>query len=493
MFGRPIFLLLLGTLFLHGVTTYGQQPAPGKEKVVELVSRTDAAEPELPYEKELTLTFDPCKGEQPGNVLGVSEQTPLAERVAAFIKKLSDPTPKTRACAARQLGYIGPDAQAAVPHLIQRIYDEENERVWGHVEEVLWSIGPVRTPAELTDSKVRRSEWLKMAKAPDKLLRCYAVFALGYYRPISEENKIVQALIAATNDQDAAVRWMAFKGIGRLGPVAADAVPVLVKLLQTGDQSVKMQSTIALGQIGPAATAAVPELLNQLYSDDFALYHQSAVALAYMGPAIFPLLKHDLKAHPFAVLQVLRYMGPAAVPLLVEALQLPNSNVKKKAMEQLQLRAEQAEPAVPALINTLKDKDSRTREEAALTLQKIGPVAKAAVPALIARLSDADSMVRCSAADALGAIGPDAKAAVPTLIKMMNTSVRPGPGDYQRCAAKGLMQMSAETRALVPANLVKKVEEREAELKAMIAPSVFGPDPSRPKAKPEDKPLPRSY
>jgi HEAT repeat protein len=477
------------------ITASGQDKSTQKKEVPEIrrgVVTTLVPNPS--YDLETTLSRYPCKGEQPGNVLGISEQAPVPQRVAGFIKKLRETNPKTRACAALQLGYLGPDAQDALPHLIRLFYEDDNQKVRSHAEDGLWKIGPGRPTDNLNESMLRRSEWLEMIKAPDVHTRFYAAFSLGYYKPTSDAKPIVLALIAATDDQDRLVKWMAIRSIGRLGPHAAEAVPVLIKFLQTNDRPMRVQSILALYGIGPAATPAVPALLNELYGKDYDLHLFSAMALARIGPVILPILERDLKTHPFQILQVLSYMGSAAgVPLLMEALRMENKEVRMKAMDLIQWRGDAARPAVPLLVNALSDKDTKTRQEATVALKHLGPVAKDAVPALIVKLTDGDSLVRCRAAEALGAIGPAANAAVPKLVQMMKTTARSDDDDSQRCAAKGLMTMSAETKTLVPANMIKKVLEWDA-LIMSVGPSLSDrDDPTKPKPKPKDKPLPRSY
>src|SRR6185295_1306955 len=90
----------------------GSKPEIKIELIAPALENTEA-------DQRVTLSLYPCKGEVPGNVLGVSEQWNDTDRVTAFVKKLGEADLKTRACAARQLGYLGPEAKDAVPHLIK--------------------------------------------------------------------------------------------------------------------------------------------------------------------------------------------------------------------------------------------------------------------------------------------------------------------------------------------------------------------------------------
>jgi len=117
--------------------------------------------------KELEILLQPCKGEQPGNVLGISEQAPLPERVAGFTRKLRESDPKTRACAVKQLGYLGPNAENAVHYLIQLLHTEKNTNVLSHIEDALWAIGPGQATHNLADAMLNRKELLEMISAPN--------------------------------------------------------------------------------------------------------------------------------------------------------------------------------------------------------------------------------------------------------------------------------------------------------------------------------------
>ena len=55
-------------------------------------------------------------------------------------------------------------------------------------------------------------------------------------------------------------RKFAAQTLGRFGPAAAEAVPVLIDALGEEQQWLRIGSARALGKIGPAAVAAIPTL-----------------------------------------------------------------------------------------------------------------------------------------------------------------------------------------------------------------------------------------
>ena len=301
-------LLLLATFASPLLVEAGcTQQKPVDQRVVTVVTTDNsvdaAAGPQvtliLPGENpDITISLNPCKGETPGNVLGVSEQVEPPQRVTAFISKLSDPDPKVRACAARQLGYLGAAAKQALPHLIRLAREDEHKGVRWNASDALWEIGPE------TSSTI--DERLAALKAQDAAVRLYAAFALGYYRPHpAREKEVVSALAAATKDQDAVVRWMAVRGLMRMGPSARSAMPTLVSILLDRKSPLRPFAAGALGNIGPSASAAAPAMLNVVYTtEDDTLYIWTAIALGKIGPSVLPLLAKDLKTN-----KTLRILG----------------------------------------------------------------------------------------------------------------------------------------------------------------------------------------
>lgn len=464
-------LLVMSGLLLSGV--FAQQKE--QDKSTKSVVVPELLVPNDPAASGEFESLQPCKAEQPGNVLGISEGLPIEERVNGFISKLKSPVPKTRACAARQLGYLESKAKSATPQLIRLFIEEANDAVSQNVEDALYQIGPSNNPAS--------QETLDLLKDPDILVRAYAAFTLGYYKPISREKEIALALADITKDSVPRVGYLAVKGLSRLGPLARPAVPALTAILRDKSSPLKRITVIALGSIGPSALSAVPELLEILYStDDYATHLFVSKTLARIGPAILPLMESEFKAHPFQVLAVVENMAPEGLPLVLAALNTKDSAVRKEAMKVLERFGPAGKPAVPMLITTLQDRSATIRASTADVLAAIGPSAKEAVPALTSALADRDKIVQCSAAQALGAIGPDAKSAAPKLRRLMMEPKRRG-SETPFCAATALMTMSKETSAMVPPEIARRVEEA---YKTTVRPT--WDDPTKPKPKPQEKP-----
>lgn len=469
--------LLLRLLFcLVGLAALAGNGYAQKSASTTIERRVVSGAPTEPFEREINITLRPCQGQQPGNVLGVNEQASVAERVIRFTRKLYDSDPMTRACAAKQLGYLGRQANNASPDLIKLLHDEQNDGVRGNVADALWEIGPAEMP------EVR--ELIELVKDRDVYVRLYAGFALGYFTPqYSDQKKVVFALIAATKDQDSVVRWVAVKGLARLGSTARDAVPVLIQILHDPRIPLRAQAITALGLMGADALEAVPALLDVLYhTDDYSTQLRTAMSLARIGPEILPLLKSEINtAHSLHVLEVLHYLGEPGVPLVIEAMRAKNPRVRKKAIETTGSLGVAATPAVPLLAEALRDKDRDIRDAAVMALYRLGPVASSAVPALTAALSDSDS--QCFAALALGEIGLPARSSAETLFKLMTQSDQEGRFALL-CFAKALIKMSPETNAMVPADVKAKVADWNK------GSTPYQGDETKPKRQAQPKPKP---
>jgi HEAT repeat protein len=120
-------------------------------------------------------------------------------------------------------------------------------------------------------------------------------------------------------------------------------------------------------------------------------------------------------------------MGDKAKPALPDLIRVfkgdPDERVRSRAGMALK-GVGVTEKFIPDLIDALRIPDKQMRVEAAQALWDLGPEAKAAVPALIEALQDQDEAVRVSVILTLGIMGPDAKAAIPALKRIIETDPR---------------------------------------------------------------------
>lgn len=229
--------------------------------------------------------------------------------------------------------------------------------------ELLTSIGLPAVPA-----------LLQGLKSPEARLRWSCPEILAAIHPI--DPSIVSALIPLINDSDPYVRRVAIESLGKLGPQARPAVPVLVQALQLLDQS------------APGVDIAVPDA----YENGYGRIDCHVSLIRILGIS---------RPHVAAIASILEDRDP---------------DVRVAAATALGDLGISARVASPQLQNSLHDSSAQVRINSADALGKIGDSSPAVIAALIHVLqTDEEKYARWAAAGSLGYIGPKAKATIPAL------------------------------------------------------------------------------
>lgn len=221
--------------------------------------------------------------------------------VPALMQALGDDQWRVRERAARALGYIGPDASAAVFTLRFALKDGDKD-VRAQSARALGKIGIAAAEAipdlvKVLDDR-RKAVRFEVAHAlgmfgPEAKLATKGLVRLLYDRE-DIRNEAVQSLgrlkaaavpdlIRALADKNCDVRWGAAVALGEIGPEAKEAVPALIRAMGDEEEEVRDAAVRALGWIGPEAGAAAPGLVKLLESGDPAVRLNAASALAMMG------------------------------------------------------------------------------------------------------------------------------------------------------------------------------------------------------------------
>lgn len=204
-------------------------------------------------------------------------------------------------------------------------------------------------------------------------------------------------------DQQPAPCLWAIKAIALFGPVAAEATPALVKILnnETARFEYRAGTIDALARIGTAHPLAIASLTDTLAQRPVNSTNEAARDANTL---------RELAANGIYV------VGPAAasaVPALIRATRDESESVRRKATLALGAMGPRAEIAMPALVDLLGfDESAAVRDVAAKSLASIGA---AAVSLLKKLLTDEDPAVRWRAAMALGQLRRLAISAVPAL------------------------------------------------------------------------------
>ncbi len=194
-------------------------------------------------------------------------------------------------------------------------------------------------------------------RSGDAATRVQAARDLGRLGPLAHE--ALEALRAATQDPEGRVREAAAQAIGGMGVIA---LPHLAELLRHPDKYVRRQAVWALGRLGAQARPLLPELCAALQDSDPRTASGAAQALGNMGAA-----------------------AAEAVPALAQTMCGTNivlCRLAAKALSQI------GRPALPTLVHHLYHHDPFVRGEAALAIGWMGSAARAAVPHLLAVLRE---------------------------------------------------------------------------------------------------------
>ncbi len=278
------------------------------------------------------------------------------------------------------LNEIGPDAEAAVPALAERVSDPRAE-VRREAILALAEIGEAAAPA--VDAITAA-----MADEVDRIPATYALGRIGQLPPKAESWVRENA-----HAPDPLLRTVSVWALARVHPedgqLQEEAIKRLVESLKSEAPQARAAAARALAALEPDPDIAGPILEDALRTADEQTVAHALDAMAALGPTMVPQLTAALR------FEALR---PRIVFLLGEM-------------------GADAEHAVETLVELIDDPNRRVQHEALVALAKIGPAARAAVPALTVTLREREGPCKYGAAFALGRIGPDAEAAKPELLK----------------------------------------------------------------------------
>lgn len=157
------------------------------------------------------------------------------------------------------------------------------------------------------------------------------------------------------------LRTLAIRRLRHLGPYDDVTAQAILKALSDPDWNVRSTAESLLDDLGPIAADAVPMLIEQLQSHRKGLLAGDGLwGLASIGPP-----------------------AKAAIPILKQELPLATGYRKLGICQALWSIEKRADSVVPAAIELLGDDFGPIQVDAAHLLKSIGPEAKAAVPKLV--------------------------------------------------------------------------------------------------------------
>ena len=214
------------------------------------------------------------------------EATYQGRRTSEWARDLKDADVETRVAAVEALGAIGADAaevtsqvldflldesaddslriaawealpnfgESAVPHLIEVLDGSSQQQVL--ICDILAKIGPQAVQAV--------PRLLEVASGGDSRGRSVAIRALTEIGQNPGE-RYVSVLVQAISDSTSAdLREQACIAAGTLGLEAKPVVPSLIEVIKSDQQRVRWAAMEAVGKIGPDAAAAIPVIIAGL-------------------------------------------------------------------------------------------------------------------------------------------------------------------------------------------------------------------------------------
>jgi HEAT repeat protein len=243
--------------------------------------------------------------------------------------------------------------------------------------------------------------------------------------PVTES---IESLVADLRGGDEERQKQALRSLARLGPVAAPALPELMKLLASDSLSLGIELRKTLGEIGEPAVEPVRAALSEADSTTRA---NALSALAWLGPLARPAKREildaakdtdeDVRLQAIGALGDLEVHEQEILEVLLLGLDDDSDMIRMQAGQELRRFGEDAAPAVPKLTAALKR--ALEADDAGLTLTMTGALgavgrqAKSAAPLLLSLLDHQDADRRVSAASALGSC--EYVAAIPKLIERL--------------------------------------------------------------------------
>ena len=394
----------------------------------------------------------------------------------ALFALLDDPRGYIRANAARTLQAIsGPQARST-PDRVARLVSARTETCLVAVGELGALSATARdalpTLARLTSDprwEIRRAALRAMRQiAPDDdrtiargvaasgdseaLARLEAIEALGRQKT-RRDGQILDALQRRLRaDDEGAVRAAAARALGRMGPRAARALPLLARALLDRDGEARRAAALAIGALQPDLAKVTPLLIDALAETEPGPRSASALAMGALGPRAAASLTQEL-------LTLLRDEFPVTRAAAAEALG--------------QYGAQVGGPAPTLLLQRLTDRDAEVRAAAATALGQIGARPEAGgysaqelEEALLARADDQRYVVRRAAVTALTALGPAAVARSLDRILALLTDLNPATRD---AALHALATLDPAGRARALALLIGWLGAESADQRAMSA------------------------
>lgn len=366
---------------------------------------------------------------------------PIGETTLVKLLKQSD-NPKVRMAAASALCWRVPKRPRQLDiHLVTQSLMYEEMRFPGSLCRFVGPLVPVilQEANEEAYLEVNSRDFLACLQRYVRQEGASAVFPHqpqlpGLNSTLTEEKEqvsveAVKALCYALRDEFEGVRETATYALGLIGlPEAADAAPMLARLLFDVSPQVRTMTAWAVGRLGSAAWQAGEPLIALLKDGYWKVRTAACIALAAVGQSVsrkaLEALSRALKDGSInrgTVAETMVRMGFEGERLLIHLLnQQPYNNIKLRvgiiqALAQANVHHTGIDFVVESLFRTTQDQMAAVRRESLMAIHALQERARGAVTYLKPRgvlplyfkfLRDSDKDVRDTALGCIVAAGP---------------------------------------------------------------------------------------
>jgi HEAT repeat protein len=387
-----------------------------------------------------------------------------------FLEGLRDSAANVRASTVQAVGWMEAPPEALVDEVATLLSDADPD-VAGAAQGTLQKLGARALPPLLDalakeDAATQRraaetlallgspidgdgvARLLDLCKSDEPDVHAAALTALA--KTARDDPSVPRALQEALSDAEPTVVSAALTGIITLGKAAPETVPQLVEHVDSSPELANLAAT-ALGRLGPTALPAVPLLIQRLTPDNQSLV---VPAISGLGPAAIPAVLSGAADEQLTIslaAEIVGRIGPMATVSLEQALQSSAATDRAIAAEAVGRVRRQPDTA-DLLMPLLEDDSPIVRAAAAAGIGQLGPLARHAQPKLRALMHDPEPAVRAQCLTAVVATGAAAEEVTPALVQGLQDDA-PQVRRQSAVALGNLDQLSPEARSALIAAL----------------------------------------
>ena len=318
------------------------------------------------------------------------------------------------------------EAAKAIPGLLSIVNDNELPAV--PRRQAAMTLGRIGEPAVSAVNSLREClRQTTIAENQSESPRNWSIKALALFGPVAAD--ATPDLIAIVDDRDALTvdRVGALDALAQIGTANPKSIPVVIRAAagtsRSGNRDQQKLQTLAvesLGVIGPSASAGLPTLIRLTFAEDENLRRQAVISIGRMREraeiamqALTEVLVFDESpAGRDAAAISMANVGPLAIKPLASLLADRDAEVRWRVAHALSTIGPRARPAILALTKCLKDQVPQVRLAATDALWKIEQTAKTIVPTLLNELTSQNRQHRIRAFRQLVSLGADGKLAL---------------------------------------------------------------------------------